>query len=101
MILGGTTRMQNYGTIGGLETIHSIGDLPIKNWRLGEWTEGARATTGTRMAETIGTGSYACKGCMVGCGREVRMASGPLCRRGRRRPGVRDRRRLRLAVPER
>lgn len=77
MIKGGTTRMHNYGTIGGLESIHSIGDLPIKNWRLGEWTDGARATSGPRLAETIGNGNYACKGCMVGCGREVKVTAGP------------------------
>lgn len=77
MVKKGTTRMHDYGTVGGLETIHSLGDLPIKNWRLGEWTEGARATSGPRLAETIGVGRYACKGCMVGCGREVRIASGP------------------------
>jgi aldehyde:ferredoxin oxidoreductase len=77
MIRKGTTRMHDYGTLGGLETIHSLGDLPIQNWRLGEWTEGVRATSGPRLAETIGVGRYACKGCMVGCGREVRIAAGP------------------------
>ena len=41
MIQKGTTRMHNYGTMGGLESIHALGDLPIKNWVLGEWEAGA------------------------------------------------------------
>jgi aldehyde:ferredoxin oxidoreductase len=77
MIQKGTMRMHNYGTIGGLETIHALGDLPIKNWILGEWEAGALATSGPRLAETIYTGRYACRGCMVACGREVRIADGP------------------------
>jgi aldehyde:ferredoxin oxidoreductase len=77
MVMNKTLRMRNYGTMGGVETIHSIGDLPIKNWLLGEWEKGALATSGPRMAETIFTRRYACKGCVVGCGREVRIDSGP------------------------
>ncbi len=77
MIQKGTMRMHNFGTMGGLETIHTLGDLPIKNWVLGEWEAGARATSGPRMAETIVTGRYACRGCMVACGREVRISQGP------------------------
>ena len=77
MIQKGTLRMHNYGTLGGLETIHALGDLPIQNWRGGEWEQGALATCGPRLSATILTGRYACKGCMVGCGREVRISSGP------------------------
>jgi aldehyde:ferredoxin oxidoreductase len=77
MIQKGTTRMHNYGTVGGLEGMHAMGDLPIKNWVLGEWEAGAAATGGDRMAETIVTGGYACRGCMVACGREVRITEGP------------------------
>jgi len=54
-----------------------VGDLPIRNWLLGRWQEGARRISGQTMKETILTGRYHCAGCPIGCGRRVRVDSGP------------------------
>ena len=64
-------RLHDYGTSGGMTSIEAIGDLPIKNWLLGSWREGAERLSGQEMARTILSGRYYCRGCIVGCGREV------------------------------
>jgi aldehyde:ferredoxin oxidoreductase len=68
--------LAQFGTAGGVIGSEMIGDLPIKNWTLGSWPEGAQKISGQRMAETILTGRYFCKGCMIGCGREVAITEG-------------------------
>ncbi|MBZ4687567.1 MAG: aldehyde:ferredoxin oxidoreductase [Clostridia bacterium] len=65
-----------YGTSGGIETMERIGNLPIKNWQLGNWEE-AKNISGQRMASTILTGVYHCPTCPIGCGRKVKVAEGP------------------------
>lgn len=54
-----------------------LGDLPIKNWLLGRWPDGAKKISGQTMKETILTGRYHCAGCAVGCGRRVKVDEGP------------------------
>ena len=88
MIQKGTMRMHNYGTMGGLETIHSLGDLPIKNWVSGEWEAGALATSGPRMAETIVHRALCLPGLHGGLRARGAHCRRPLCRRGGRWPGV-------------
>ncbi|MDI7275736.1 MAG: aldehyde ferredoxin oxidoreductase family protein, partial [Anaerolineae bacterium] len=65
------------GTAGSVQNYEKLGNLPIKNWRLGAWPEGAARITGSAMTETILTGRYACGNCPIGCGREVAIESGP------------------------
>lgn len=67
--------MHDYGTSGGMRAIEYLGDLPIKNWLLGSWEEGAERLSGQTMAETILSGRYYCSGCIIGCGREVSFES--------------------------
>ncbi|MEI7463481.1 MAG: aldehyde ferredoxin oxidoreductase C-terminal domain-containing protein, partial [Candidatus Taylorbacteria bacterium] len=50
--------------------------LPIKNWRLGKWEEGAIKISGPRMSETMLKKNYYCAGCVVGCGRTVEVTEG-------------------------
>lgn len=69
-------RMSDYGTAQGVINYERIGSLPIKNWLNGSWPEGAKRISGEYMAETILTGNYRCKGCPIGCGREVRIDTG-------------------------
>jgi len=69
--------LSDFGTAGGIVTNAALGDMPAGNWRIGEWMEGAQRLSGERMAETILTGKYHCRGCPIGCGRTVRITSGP------------------------
>jgi aldehyde:ferredoxin oxidoreductase len=66
-----------YGTSRSITPAEALGDLPIKNWQLGEWSEGAEKINGRRMAETILVGRYACSQCPIGCGRTVKISEGP------------------------
>lgn len=71
-----TKMMRAYGTAGGLQAMEALGDVPIQNWRMGLWNEGTAKLSGQRMAETILTGRYYCRGCVIGCGREVEIKEG-------------------------
>ena len=66
-----------YGTSRSITPAEALGDLPIKNWQLGNWTEGAEKINGRKMAETILTGRYSCLGCPIACGRIVKISNGP------------------------
>jgi aldehyde:ferredoxin oxidoreductase len=69
--------LRKFGTDGSMMGLHEMGDVPIKNWRLGQWEEGCRKVSGQTMAETILTDHYACRGCPIGCGRVVAVKEGP------------------------
>ena len=64
------------GTPGGVINYHKLGNLPIKNWRLGQARETAEKTTGTVMKETIWKSRAGCKGCPIMCGRLVEVDKG-------------------------
>jgi len=66
-----------YGTAGGIVTNAALADMPAGNWRVGDWVAGAERLSGERMAETILTGRYHCWGCPIGCGRNIKITSGP------------------------
>lgn len=66
-----------YGTSRSISPAEALGDLPIKNWQLGNWSEGAEKISGRRMAETILVGRYSCHGCPLACGRVVKVPDGP------------------------
>ncbi|MGB9812161.1 MAG: aldehyde ferredoxin oxidoreductase family protein [Thermovenabulum sp.] len=76
IIIEKTKSLAQFGTAGGVVGSEMIGDLPLKNWAEGSWPEGAQKISGQRMAETILTGRYFCKGCIIGCGREVAVKEG-------------------------
>lgn len=76
IIVEKTRSMRNYGTAAGITNLNILGDLPIKNWRQGIWNEGAEKISGETMAETILTGNYSCKSCVIGCGRVVEIKEG-------------------------
>ncbi|MCL4535231.1 MAG: aldehyde ferredoxin oxidoreductase family protein [Bacteroidetes bacterium] len=76
VIMDNTVAFQKFGTDGSLATFNEIGDLPIKNWSEGLWTEGAEKITGATMTNTILTKQYHCHGCIIGCGRTVMISRG-------------------------
>lgn len=65
------------GTAGGIPGAEHFGDLPLKNWREGSWPEGAQAISGQKIRETIWVKDTFCHACPVGCGKAVRLSSGP------------------------
>jgi aldehyde:ferredoxin oxidoreductase len=73
----GVESLRKYGTAGGVEATHALGDMPIKNWSVGAWTDGAQKLSGVRMAETIGTGNHTCYACPISCKRDVVVPAGP------------------------
>ncbi len=76
-IVSKTSALRDFGTIGGMEAIEAVGDLPIKNWSQGSWVDGAEAISGQRLADTHLTGRAACGACPIGCGRVVHVENGP------------------------
>ncbi len=64
-------KLTMYGTAGGMALAEEMGDLPIRNWSLGSWTEEVKPVTGQKMAETILSGNYGCMACPIRCGRVV------------------------------
>ena len=75
--VGKTGGLKNFGTAGLVLGCEQTGDFPIKNWQLGKWEEGAAKISGPVMKETINKKNYYCAGCVVGCGRHVRVDEGP------------------------
>ncbi len=69
--------LRKYGTDGGMMAFHEMGDVPIKNWRVGKWEEGCYKVSGFYMTEKILTDIYACRMCPIGCGRVVEVKEGP------------------------
>jgi aldehyde:ferredoxin oxidoreductase len=71
-----TEDIRRYGTSGAVEALEEMGDLPLKNWIQGRWQKGAARISGTAMRDTIYSGDYACKTCVIGCGKEVTISQG-------------------------
>lgn len=69
--LGKLKGMSNFGTPGLVIPCESIGDLPIKNWQQGKWTEGAQKLSGQVLKDKYLKKQFFCAGCPVGCGRTV------------------------------
>jgi len=65
------------GTAGGIPAAEHFGGMPLKNWQEGSWPEGARAISGQTIRETIWVRDTFCHACPVGCGKAVRLFSGP------------------------
>jgi len=64
-----------YGTNCGIEAGHLSGDVPLKNWQLGEWAEGINALNGPAF-ETVLTDRATCYACPVACKRVVEVKDG-------------------------
>jgi aldehyde:ferredoxin oxidoreductase len=63
--------MSNFGTPGLVVPCEAIGDLPVKNWTQGKWTEGAQKISGQELNAKYLKKQYFCASCPVGCGRTV------------------------------
>ena len=71
-----TSVLHETGSSGAADYLQMMGDMPIKYWTQATW-EGASLVSGAEMATSILTGTTACQGCVIGCGREVEVKDGP------------------------
>ena len=62
-----TASMHDLGTAAAMDMGMMTGDVPIKNWSLGEDYEMAAALGGPAIHETILQGRAACYACPIGC----------------------------------
>ncbi len=72
-----TAGMTQFGTAGGVLAVEAWGDLPIKNWRLGSWEEGAKKTTGQTWLPKTLESHHSCYGCPIRCSKLIKLDSGP------------------------
>lgn len=64
--------MYNFGTSGGIMGVEANGDLPIKNWYLGSWKEGAEKISAQKMhADGYLEGHHACFACPIRCAKSL------------------------------
>lgn len=69
--------LSKYGTAGTIGGAHSFGDLPVKNWALGDFGPAVEKISGQRLSQTGRlTKRYFCRQCTIGCGRTVRLSDG-------------------------
>ncbi|WP_299030222.1 aldehyde ferredoxin oxidoreductase family protein [uncultured Thermanaerothrix sp.] len=77
-----TAVLRATGTSGAAEYLQFLGDMPQRYWTAATF-EGATNISGSTMAETILTGTKACQGCVISCGREVMITQGPFITRSK------------------
>lgn len=63
--------MTRFGTAGGVALAEQNGDIPLKNWSMGSWSDEVKSITGEAMAESILTANWGCLSCPIRCGRDV------------------------------
>jgi len=72
MLRDNTPALREFGTSGGVPTVEKNGELPIRNWSLGSWKEGAHAISGQEMQPKYLDRHYACFACPIRCGKIYR-----------------------------
>ena len=70
-----TRTYHQLGTSAGADYFDYLGEMPKKYFSLGEM-EDVDKVSGSTMAETILTGTSACHGCVIACGRVVNLGDG-------------------------
>jgi aldehyde:ferredoxin oxidoreductase len=77
--------LREMGTDGALSLGMMMGDVPSKNWSLGENLEGGEALGGPAYSEKYLTRAHACYACPIACKRVVQVKEGPY--KGKEQPG--------------
>jgi aldehyde:ferredoxin oxidoreductase len=70
-------RLRQFGTPGGTVGNAVLGDLSGFNWTRGDCGKLAECLSGEIMMKEYGVTKYHCPPCPIGCGKEVRVPSGP------------------------
>jgi aldehyde:ferredoxin oxidoreductase len=66
-----TVGLSKFGTAGGIAGAEAIGDLPIHNYKGGNWADGAEDISGQSMADQYSVKQAFCFACPIGCGHHV------------------------------
>jgi len=66
-------RLTQGGTPGLVVPQEQLGSYPVKNYAQDHWPEGAQKTSWAAMEKSLFVKNYRCSGCMIGCGRTVKM----------------------------
>jgi aldehyde:ferredoxin oxidoreductase len=69
--------LKAFGTNANLEVGTMLGDVPFKNWQLGEADDITEAINGPTYCDEILVKPHACWGCPIGCKRIVEVTEGP------------------------
>ncbi len=69
--------LRAFGTNANLEVGAMLGDVPFKNWQLGEEDDIVAAINGPTYADDILVKGHACWACPIGCKRVVAVEEGP------------------------
>jgi aldehyde:ferredoxin oxidoreductase len=77
-----TAILHQTGTSGSADYFQLMGDMPQKYWTAASFV-GAGNVSGSEMATTILSGTSACQGCVIACGREVTIPNGPYATPGK------------------
>ncbi|TFH39571.1 MAG: hypothetical protein E4G96_08950 [Chrysiogenales bacterium] len=64
------------GTGGSVPYRESVGDLPIKNFAVGSWPEGAAKIAGNVYGELMKRKHLACFGCPIACAKSIEFTDG-------------------------
>ncbi|MDP8249088.1 MAG: aldehyde ferredoxin oxidoreductase family protein [Candidatus Tritonobacter lacicola] len=76
-IVKNTKGLRDFSTAGGVEAVELHGDLPIKNWQLGSFEEGAtKLCAQTFLPKTLFK-HYACWACPIRCAKIIKVDKGP------------------------
>jgi len=65
-----------FGTNGAIGGSSDMGDLPVKNWQIGDWSEKVNKISGQRAVEKYLAKHYACHACSIRCGKELKWDEG-------------------------
>ncbi len=69
--------LHELGTNGALDTGMLSGDVPVKNWTLGEWMDALETLNSFYYNDNILVDTAGCYACTVRCKRVVRVGDGP------------------------
>lgn len=69
--------LSEFGTAGGAPAVEVFGDLPIKNWALGDYSEDVMKISGQKIKETIWKKHYYCHACPIGCAKIIEDLNNP------------------------
>jgi aldehyde:ferredoxin oxidoreductase len=69
--------LHDWSTAGGVQAVEFFGDLPIHNWRLGSFKEGARRLAAQSYHPRWLLEHHTCQYCPIRCGKIVRVEGEP------------------------
>ncbi|MBN2079485.1 MAG: aldehyde ferredoxin oxidoreductase family protein [Spirochaetes bacterium] len=72
----GAAGLHNNGTGGSVVYRESVGDLPIKNFAAGSWSEGAARIAGSVYGEKMQRKHLACFACPIACAKSIEFTGG-------------------------